>query len=199
VDITQEQPKVTQTDGSSNHSLMELAVESNSYSTVEVGWMVNQSQFGDNLPHLFVYHFSSGQTTCYNGCGFVQVSTTNIVGEPVSIGATVNYKINYSNGNWYIYYNGDELGYYPETIWSSDFSHADLTQIYGEVGTTSTLCIQMGNGIPGNSSGSAQFSNFALLGASYPPYLYPYETVSSPYSYGDVTATGLNIGGPSDC
>jgi hypothetical protein len=200
VDFTQAQPQVTQNNGSQNHSLMELSVEPASGSnTVEVGWIVDQPQFGDSLPHLFVYHFTNGQTTCYNGCGFVQASTKNTPGEAIMSGTSANFEINFSNNAWNIYYNGDDLGYFPASLWSGGFTQTGLIQIFGEVATTSTMCIQMGNGIAGTQPGSAQFSSFALLGSSSASALYPFTTASSPYSYGNATSTGLNIGGPGSC
>ena len=200
VDLTQEQPSVSQTMGGGNHSLMELSVESSDDNQiVEVGWIVDQQQIGDSQPHLFVYHWVNGQGSCYNYCGFVRSSTTNYPGESVPVGQTGQYKINFENGNWDMYYNGDLLGYFPESLWSGSFTQAGLIQAFAEVETTGTTCIQMGNGTLGTSAGSAQISNFSLLGSTAAPTLNPYVTDSSPYNYGSATATSMNIGGPGIC
>ena len=178
---------------------MELALEDSSNDTVEVGWMVDQPQYGDSSPHLFVYHFSSGKTTCYNGCGFVQISKSNIPGEALTAGSSVTYKIEFTNNEWQIFFDGDELGYFPTSAYSDSFTAASLIQIYGEVATTGDLCIQMGNGTSGDQPGSVDFSNFTLIGANSSPDLYPYQTESSSYSYGNPSATTLAIGGSGSC
>lgn len=200
VDLSQDQPIVTQTSGSENHSLMEMSVEdSTGKQIVEIGWMVDQVLFNNDLPHLFVYHWVDGQTSCYNGCGFVQVSSTNVPGESVTVGATGDFEINYTNNAWYIYYNGDNLGYFPGSLWSGTFTQAGFIETFGEVETSSSTCIQMGNGIAGSSSGSAQISNFTLLGSSIAADLGPFQTASSNYRYGSLTPNSLSIGGSGPC
>jgi hypothetical protein len=200
VDLSQDQPTVTQTSGSENHSLMEMSVEDTAgKQIVEVGWMVDQVLFNNALPHLFVYHWVDGQTSCYNGCGFVQVSSTNVPGESLTVGATGNFEINYTNNAWYIYYNGDTLGYFPSSLWSGTFTQAGFIETFGEVETSSSTCIEMGDGIAGTSPGSAQISNFTLLGSSTAADLGPYQTASSNYSYGSLTPDGLTIGGSGPC
>lgn len=194
-----EDPSVGQSNNSSNHSLMELAIEDSSNDTVEMGWMVDQPQYGDSSPHLFVYHFSNGQTTCYNTCGFVTVSKNFTPGQVINAGTLMTAKIEYLNNEWQVFYNGNELGYFPASAYSDSFTSASFIQIYGEVATTNDMCIQMGNGISGGQPGSIGFSNFSLIGASTSPELYPYQTKSSPYSYGNVTPTGLTIGGAGSC
>ncbi|HXR49404.1 MAG TPA: neprosin family prolyl endopeptidase [Verrucomicrobiae bacterium] len=194
-----ERPSVGQSGGSQNHSLMELAMEDNNYSTVEIGWIVDGPQFGDTLPHLFVYHFSNHATTCYNGCGFVQVSRTNYAGEALAAGTSATFKAVFSNNQWQVFYNGDEVGYFPLSSYSDNFTTATIVQVYGEVSTTGNMCIQMGNGIAGNAPGAARLSNFSLIGASASPNLSPYQTASSPYSYGSASYNGVSIGGPGSC
>src|SRR5579871_1420661 len=55
------------------HSLQEISLQDSAQQqTVEVGWTVDRGVNGDALPHLFVYHWVNGGTSCYNGCGFVQ-------------------------------------------------------------------------------------------------------------------------------
>jgi hypothetical protein len=201
VRMTQAQPKVTQASHTENHSLMELAVETaDGKQIVEVGWIVDQIMFGNASPHLFVFHWVNGQVGCYNGCGFVQVSASHFPGDAVATGTTGDYQINYSNSKWLIWYNGDNIGYFPASLWSGGFTQAAFIQVFGEVETSlSMTCVDMGNGISGNTAGSAAISNFNLIGSASPASLFPYATAPSTYSYGAATATGLNIGGPGAC
>ena len=75
VQIDQARPVI----GPAYHSLIELAVESlDSSQIVEVGWTVDKELNGDDLPHLFVFHWVDGAPTCYNGCGFVQIGRAHV-------------------------------------------------------------------------------------------------------------------------
>ncbi|HEX5798310.1 MAG TPA: neprosin family prolyl endopeptidase, partial [Candidatus Saccharimonadales bacterium] len=73
--FSQASPEVNNSATSHNHSLIEMAVQSaNGNQTVEVGWNVDPIMYGDSKPHLFVFHWIDGEGTCYDACGFVQVS-----------------------------------------------------------------------------------------------------------------------------
>lgn len=205
--MTQEDPKLNGIKGTNDHSLMEIAAENlNGENFVETGWIVDSTDFNDTLPHLFVSRTVNG-VFCFElnfygtNCGFVQVSSGNKPEEKVSIGTTDKYEINFTDNRWYIYYNGDTLGYYPESIWSGNYTQASYFNIFGEVEIANgdSKCIQMGNGIYGSSTGSAQLSDFTILGTSAKPNLIPYQTVSSPYDYGGVSPNGLSLGGPGSC
>src|SRR5882757_6029326 len=63
------------------HSLGEIAVESSDgLQIVEIGWNVDEGVNGDLQPHLFAFHWIDGVPTCYNACGWVQVSPTKMPG-----------------------------------------------------------------------------------------------------------------------
>src|SRR5204863_2851819 len=95
------------------HSLAEIAVESaDAKQIVEIGWTVDAGVNGDLQPHVFSYHWVDGQTTCYNGCGWVQVSTTKQPGMRVAPGEPHVYEIKLMNGDWWLFYDGEGLGYY---------------------------------------------------------------------------------------
>jgi hypothetical protein len=201
--LSQNQPVVNQSVGTQNHSLMELAAQSaDGRQIVEVGWIVDQILNGDSLPHLFVYHWVSGQTSCYNGCGFVRTSGTIAPGSAVAPGSSANYGINYSGGNWNITYNGATIGYYPGSLWNGTYTQIGYAQVFGEVEITNsstTKCIQMGNGLGGADPGSASISNYTLLGSTTVPALSPFATSGSTFGYGYAGPTGLHLGGPGLC
>lgn len=205
VQFGQAEPATTGT-ALTGHTLVELSVgTSDGKQYVEVGWILPDVN-GDKRPRLFVYHWVDGQTSCYNGCGFVQVSTAIHPGDPLTPGVAGTYKINYSGGQWQVFYNGVEVGYFPGSLWGGRFTQAGLAQIFGEV-ASSTLgtCTQMGNGIYGSAAGSLLISNYTLLGSGTTPYLTPYNvnnfsgSVNTGYNYGGVTSTSLRIGGPGSC
>lgn len=201
--LSQAQPVVPEQPSAENHSLIELAVQSaDGQQIVEVGWVVDSTMNGDNSPHLFVYHWVAGQTSCYNGCGFVQVSSSVIPGQTVSVGTTASYGINYISGNWDITYNSAIVGYFPASLWAGTFTQLGYVQVFGEVAnstSSTTHCIQMGDGLGGSSSTSSKISNFALTGSNVGVALSPFATSPSSYSYGFASATSLNLGGPGSC
>jgi hypothetical protein len=201
--LTQMQPTVPSQPEAENHSLMELAVlSSDGKQIVEVGWVVDKTMNGDELPHLFVYHWVNGQTSCYNACGFVQASTSVFPGQSVAVGSTGTYSIQYANNAWNILYNGNNVGNFPGSIWGNTFTSFGFVEAFGEVAlstSAATECIQMGNGLAGPNPGSAKVSNFKLSGSNVPEALSPYYTSPSTYSYGAASATGVSIGGPGAC
>ncbi|CAL5375847.1 unnamed protein product [Camellia sinensis] len=94
--------------------------------SLQVGWRVDPSLFGDARPRLFIYT-NAGQSHCFNtNCpGFVIVDTTIPLGqviEEVSIpgGTTVGIKIyifqDLANGNWWLGVANTNLGFWPKRI-----------------------------------------------------------------------------------
>jgi len=200
--LSQAEPAVGQSPGTENHSLIELAVESSDGTqAIEIGWIVDQVLNGDSLPHLFVYHWVNGGTSCYNTCGFMQIGGV-APGSALTINTTGIFAISYFSGAWNLSYNGSPIGYFPESLWSGNFTQIGFIQVFGEVEispSSTTQCIQMGNGIAGNTSGSATISNLTLTGSSSAAAFSPYATVPSTYSYGSASANGVSIGGPGSC
>jgi hypothetical protein len=171
---------------------------------VEVGWTVAPGLFGDSSPHLFVYHWVNGQRTCYDGCGWVQVSPTYYPGQPVAPGITVQYSTFFYQGNWWISYNGVAMGYFPGSIWGGGFTRAGLFQWFGEVDAAHTnTCTDMGSGIFGTApSGAATMNGLTLIfnGSTRPAKIDgKFETRPKYYDAGHVTHTSFDYGGPGGC
>ena len=130
------------------HSLAEMAVQSADHKqTVEVGWTVDPVLFNDNETHLFVYHWVNGQETCYN-CNFVPYSRASV--KPGDILAEGSYKlfgVQHYNGAWWIAYDTEWIGSFPDSLWDGDFTQSGNVQLFGEVAssTTTNSCSQMGN------------------------------------------------------
>ena len=202
VSFTQAQPTV---DSKDYHSLTELAIESaNHQQIVEIGWIVAPSANGDSLPHLFVYHWVNGHQTCYNGCGFVPLSTTYSAGGLVKVGAVGTYGIQYTNSEWLLSYNGSALGYFPESIWGGTFSELGEVQVFGEVASPSATApeTQMGNGKLGTAAKSAVISRLTYTGR-LTPHTLSYGAPQAPgiytmgkYNAACETSCGMSFGGP---
>jgi hypothetical protein len=182
------------------HSLQELSIQNSTQtSTVEVGWIVSKGLNGDSLPHLFIFHWINGNPTCYNGCGYVQTSTTLKPGDALTAGSTINFGMQLINGNWEVLINGSEIGYFPGSEWSGTFTQGQLITAFGEVALDSNdapSCTQMGNGQFGTSSTSSWLGNYQLQGGSAAPSLGVTATSPANYDQGSVTATGYHLGGP---
>ncbi|MBC3841364.1 neprosin family prolyl endopeptidase [Streptacidiphilus sp. 4-A2] len=180
------------------HSLQELALQNSAQtSTVEVGWTVDPQLNGDSLPHLFVYHWVDGQESCYNGCGFVQVSGSVRPGMAVTSGTAGTYAVLYSGGNWWIYYDNQAVGYFPGSLWGGSYTSAQLVTAFGEVAATDpTSCTQMGDGRPGSDSGSSWIADYQLVGSPDAPSFTVSATDPGEYDSGSATATSFQLGGP---
>jgi Neprosin len=198
VALRQARPAVSASD---DHSLAELAVQSaDGNQIVEVGWTVSPGLNGDTQPHLFVFHWVDRTPTCYNGCGFVQVSSTITPGDPVAAGSTGIYRITFARNKWWVYYNKAKIGYFPASLWSGRYKQAGLIQAFGEVSAGSTSpCTDMGNGKFGSAPESATISKFALTGSAASPSLGVSWTNASLYDAGNITTTSFRFGGPGAC
>lgn len=185
------------------HTLGEIAVRSaDGRQTVEVGWTVDRDvNNGSAEPHLFVYHWVDNRESCYNGCGFVQYSPNVKPGDRLPVGAERRFAIQHFGSAWWIAYDNEWIGYYPDELWSGKYTRAGLTQWFGEV-AASTLapCTDMGNGLnPTVSANAATFSEVTFLNGPatkltvpQPSPLYPLVTVPD-------NPTKFQFGGTGAC
>ena len=201
--IVQAEPKVSTTD---YHSLAEIAVESaDNKQIIEIGWNIDPGVNGaDAAPHLFSFHWIDGVGTCYNGCGWVQVSATHMPGMAVEPGPTPHtFQIEHrADARWWLTYDGDDMGYYPDTEWTGRYTHGDFTQWFGEVaaGSEPMPCTEMGTGVFGSAAGAASYANVYTIGSGseHIPAALQQATVTLPTAYapGQRSATGFSFGGP---
>lgn len=150
------------------HTLVEIAAMStDTKQIVEVGWTIDRGLNGDDNPHLFVFTWVNRTPNCYNGCGYVQVSPTFRPGMSVtSDGSQHVFAIEFYQGNWWINYDGQWMGYFPESVWTSkgvSYNQAGLIEWFGEVATNTGSRTQMGNGIFGSVPGSATINNTSII------------------------------------
>jgi hypothetical protein len=136
------------------HTLAELSAQTKDRTTlnaVEVGWTVDRVTNNDDDPHLFVYHWVNGKGSCYNNCGFVRYDKSTVKpGDTLAPGTARKFGIQHTNGGWWIAFDSEWLGYFPDSIWESQgikFVQTEAIQTFGEVAATSeTPATCMGNG-----------------------------------------------------
>uniref|UniRef100_A0A0D9VAV9 Neprosin PEP catalytic domain-containing protein n=1 Tax=Leersia perrieri TaxID=77586 RepID=A0A0D9VAV9_9ORYZ len=137
---------------SGDFSLAQLWIVAGSYSnndlnTIEAGWQVYPTIYGDGRTRLFIYWTRDAYSTtgCYNlACsGFIQTNNLFVLGgsiSPVSSYGVTQYEYDYLvwkdpvGGNWWLQIGGNNIGYWPSSI----FTHlrtgvADSVQWGGEV------------------------------------------------------------------
>jgi hypothetical protein len=148
------------------HTLAELAVRSlDGRQIVEVGWTIDRDvNNGSAEPHLFVYHWVDRKESCYNGCGFVQHSPNIKPGDPLPVGAEKRFAIQHFGTSWWIAYDDEWIGYFPDDLWNGTYTRGGLTQWFGEV-ASSVLgpCTDMGNGLDASLEDAAAFAEVNFL------------------------------------
>jgi hypothetical protein len=182
------------------HSLQEIALQNTARtSTVEIGWTVDPELNGDTRPHLFVYHWVDGQESCYNGCGFVQVSPWFQPGMALPADQAARFAIRNLGGDWWVFYQDQPVGYFPGSLWGGSYKSAQVVSVFGEVAENaadSPSCTQMGDGRFGSAGGSSWIRDYRVYGSTDQPRLTVSATSPSHYDFGAVTPTSFRLGGP---
>lgn len=148
------------------HSLAEISAQKTiggQQQIIEVGWTVDPTvNGGSTTPHLFVYRWINGVGGNYNGSGWVDyASNATNAGSDVSadIGTQPWMEIQYSGGNWWIFYKNNWIGYFPESLWTNagvtGFNNTTFQQTFGEIAAAhDPTCTDMGNGNFPSASGT---------------------------------------------
>lgn len=182
------------------HSLQEIALQNTARtSTVEIGWTVDPELNGDTRPHLFVYHWVDGQESCYNGCGFVQVSHDIKPGMALHPHEAAHFAIRDIGGDWWLFFRDEPVGYFPGALWNGTYKTAQLVSVFGEVAENTAdtpSCTQMGDGRLGSSPAASWIRDYRLAGTSDAPNLAVSATSPARYDAGAVTPTSFRLGGP---
>ncbi|KAL5697681.1 hypothetical protein ACHQM5_028800 [Ranunculus cassubicifolius] len=117
------------------------------FESIESGWMVNPSVYGDRRTRLFVYWTAdaSKETGCFDlTCsGFVQTSDKIALGsaiDPVSYPGRYQYQItlyiykDFDTNNWWLQYGDDvDIGYWPAELFGVLNHQANLVKWGGQV------------------------------------------------------------------
>jgi hypothetical protein len=152
------------------HSLAQywaIAEYEGKLSDVEEGWSESWGQFGDVEPHLFIFAFDSGVGLGYvgstGGPSWVQVSKTIYPNMKLSYDDTWHtYGTEIYNNAWWIYYDGEWVGYLPVSDWTRfPLQWLNRLEAGGEVASPESeewTCTNMGhNGEYGTQSLAAEF------------------------------------------
>lgn len=212
--LSQHVPALQQPSGATawfDSSAMVRAASSDGNEIVEAGWLVSSTINGDGGAnvHLFVRKIDHG-TGCFNNagpgstCGFVPYSSTHTIGMVLTPTTTPQpFIIEHWYGNWWIGYQGDWVGYYPDSAWSTPFTSMGSAGWYGRVGSTNnTPCADMGNGLYGTQAYAAVFTNMAVLTPNYSSSTASatsYQTNGKWYNVGSFTGSSFSYGGPGAC
>ncbi|WP_412748142.1 neprosin family prolyl endopeptidase [Krasilnikovia sp. M28-CT-15] len=181
------------------HTLAELSVQSADGAQIaEVGWTVDRTVNGDSDPHLFVYHWVNRKETCYNACGFVQYSQTVKPGDTLPDNANKKFGIQHFNDAWWVAYDTEWLGYFPDSLWNGQFSRTGQVQYFGEVASPSTQpCSHMGNGKGADNASAARVGSVAYING--PDVDLNVRAVGGVYSVSKASARTFRYGGPGAC
>ena len=138
---------------SNEFSLAQIALARGSGSgkqTVEAGWQEYNDQYGDWVPHLFVFYTTNGYTSQGDNVGgynrdvdgWIQYSNSIYPGalsSPNSVQGGDQYimfiKYQFYQDNWWLNCNGNWIGYYSASLFNDGGLRwqADKVAFYGEI------------------------------------------------------------------
>jgi hypothetical protein len=198
-------PKVVST--TEDHSLSQewvLGTSASNLQSAEAGW-TKDPDYSTKDPVYFIYFTEDdyGSDGCYNlECtGFVQVSNQIGLGAPVTPCCSTSGKVNDAftqyyelyKGNWFLYNDGTEIGYYPVSIYKGGqmSKRSNLIEYGGEVygGATNVNWPPMGSG---------KLANAGAEKAAYQSELFYFKGTSTFYPSLTTVVTGKGST-PSTC
>jgi hypothetical protein len=144
-----------------SHVLAEIAIQGQpaSLDAIEVGWIISPPRFGDSRPRLFVHRWLDGQG-CWEDCGFQPWSARLAPGDPLDdwVGQSAAMGIVLFERRWWVFVEGEWLGFFDASDWRGRLDGAAALQWYGEVFTPDLPPrLPMGNGLPASDKGAARF------------------------------------------
>ncbi|XP_072993780.1 protein neprosin-like [Typha latifolia] len=199
-------------------SLSKLLLSSN-LDIIEAGWQVYPRLYGDRRARLFVHWTSDGyqSTGCYDHLcpGFVQIDarlTPGATVSPVSTYAGPQFEATYkvlkdpSSGNWWMYFQGIYVGYWPAILFTQLSYYATWVEWGGEIANIRRYGVHtetdMGSGhFAGEGFGKACYIK-NLWTADWTGQLYPVQSITTyadhPNCYNAISYNGVSFyfGGP---
>ena len=185
----------------------------NCWSTAETGWSESAGNYGDVYPHLFVYAYDCGVRIGEAGKALPWVQSSNAVYPRAAI--THNdtfhtYGARMDGNNWWIYYDGQWVGYIPHSAWKQYFpSFVRELEAGGEVETPNYYtCTDMGYAsLYGTHPWAADFSDvwyeFNYNQSAASAWMLKSETDPGAYNTGNWAAgypgSEFRYGGPGWC
>jgi hypothetical protein len=127
------------------------------------------------------------------------VSKRIVPGMRLPSGRSAEFAIRLVRGDWWIFYDDTEVGYFPGALWNGTYTSAQMVTAFGEVAENTTdvpSCTQMGDGRFGSDHGSSWIAGFHLYGSTDAPDLTVLATSPDYYGFGKATPTSFRLGGP---
>jgi hypothetical protein len=182
------------------HTLGELAAQStDGLQIVEIGWTVDRGLYGDDNPRLFVFHWIDGNPTCYNGCGFVQYTAATVRPGDILPTGTAFFGIQHYQGNWWVGYGSQWIGYFPDSQWGGLYTRTGLNQWFGEVAANSASpCTDMGNGLFASNTAAASITSMTFYNGPAVSKT-TFATHPSLYNTASTGSNSMRFGGPGAC
>ncbi|HEX3642219.1 MAG TPA: neprosin family prolyl endopeptidase, partial [Ktedonobacteraceae bacterium] len=167
---------------------------------ISIGWLIDPSLNRDSNPHLFVGYWVNGSLACYNGCGYVQTSKKLSPGTELPVtDVPQTFVIMHEDGKWWLKYQSKWIGYFPDSLWSSQgvtFNKANKVAWFGEVSQGRN---EMGNGLFGTRSDSALVQDMLVM-TSHSTWIVATASpaVKDPncYNVGNFSGASFHYGGP---
>ncbi|CAN6805779.1 unnamed protein product [Brassica oleracea var. botrytis] len=157
----------------------------NKVNSIQTGWMVNPSLFGDNRTWSYGFWKGANGAGCYNTIcpGFVQVSKTDLLSAPFPYpGKGQGERAVYTSilqdkitGNWWttdVKYRGPDthIGYWPKELFDLIANSVDMVGVTGAVRASSSgISPPMGNGLlpTEDEKASAHVKNLEILDSEF--------------------------------
>jgi len=113
------------------HSLAEVALggATEPRDAIEVGWRVSAVLHGDEQPHLFVHRWVKG-LPCWSDCGWTPWSGRWAPGDSLEAlgGREVELGIVTREGRWWVWFEGEWLGYFEAGGWAGRLDVASAAE-----------------------------------------------------------------------
>ncbi|XP_074570460.1 protein neprosin-like [Curcuma longa] len=147
----------------------------NNSESIELGWMVNPSVFGDKTTRFFIYWTadSGKETGCFNLLcpGFVHTSSEIALGAAFShvSGDGLQYEFSlevwkdFDDERWWVVYGDTTVGYYPASLFGGLCRTATLVFFGGDVYSPRIWKSPH----PSTAMGSGSFASYHFMGAAF--------------------------------
>jgi hypothetical protein len=189
------------------HSLVELAVGSGleRSNAVEAGWRVSPPLQGDGLPRLFVHRWIDGGP-CWSDCGWREWSPRWAPGDALEMleGKEVALGIALFQGRWWVWFDGEWLGYFETKDWGGRLDEGATAQWFGEVFAPSApVSGEMGNGRRGDDPDAARVEEICqILPSTWVcrrvTSAFPHTSDATRYPLRPAGEDGFRYGGPGE-
>ncbi|KAJ9554558.1 hypothetical protein OSB04_018603 [Centaurea solstitialis] len=167
-------PKVAANGFSLSQIWLAADVSSEDLNTIEAGWQVYPSLYGNDAPRLFIFWTSENyKNGCYNllCSGFVQTNNRVALGaaiQPISTYNGPQYDIKLliwkdpKTNDWWLDFENNLVGYWPSTLFTGLQEHAEFVEFGGEV-----VHSEISDSHPPTQMGSGHFAGEGFGKASF--------------------------------